>query len=203
MSKQVWEARGGNRAVADHIAARIADGARRLAFPGGRTPVPILADLSTRPLPWEEITILPTDERNVPLDHPASNVRAIAEALAGTKVRVIPLTMDWTPERFDLVWVGMGSDGHIASIFPSMDIPSGDPPGVMLGKPDPMPPEAPFERLSLNYAALVDTCELIVVARGSEKKILLEKAAAGGNDLPIARLIKAAHCPVRIFWSES
>jgi 6-phosphogluconolactonase len=138
----------------------------------------------------------------VPPGHPAENRGALAAALAGTGARVLPLRGDWRPHGFDLVWIGMGDDGHIASIFPSIDVPAAGPPAVIGATPDPLPPEAPFGRLSLNYSALADTSELIVVARGARKRRLLEAAIVGGNDLPVARMLNRADCPVRIFWSE-
>jgi 6-phosphogluconolactonase len=202
MSEPIWAEDGSDRAVADHIAARIAAGARRLALPGGRTPAPILDDLAERPLPWAQIAVLPTDERVVPPGHAAENRGAIAAGLAGTGAPVLPLREDWRPHSFDLVWIGMGDDGHIASIFPSMDIQVAGRPAVLRATPDPLPSEAPYARLTLNYAALADTSDLIVVARGAQKRRLLEAAMVGGNDLPIARMLKRARCPMRIFWSE-
>ena len=65
--------------------------------------------------------------------------------------------------------------------------------------PDPLPPEAPFDRLSLTIPALLDSDQILFVARGAEKRALLEAAAAGENDLPVARLLGAARQPVTCF----
>ena len=66
-------------------------------------------------------------------------------------------------------------------------------------RPDPLPPEAPFDRLSLTIPALLDADELLFVMRGDDKRALFEAALRGENDLPIARLLKAARQPVTCF----
>ena len=202
MSELAWASSGDAAAVADHLARAIRAGARHLALPGGKTPAPILSDLAGRDLPWSEVVVRPTDERVVPADHPASNHAALAASLSGTGAQILPLTEQWEPRRFDLVWIGMGGDGHIASIFPNMAIAPEEPPAVRRATPDPLPPEAPFERLTLNYAALMHTDEMILVVRGRDKKDVLEAAIAGSNDLPIARLLLARGASVTVFWSE-
>jgi 6-phosphogluconolactonase len=65
--------------------------------------------------------------------------------------------------------------------------------------PDPLPPEAPFDRLSLTMPALLDSDRLVFVIRGAEKLALFEAAAAGANDLPVSRLLAAARQPVTCF----
>ena len=99
--------------------------------------------------------------------------------------------------RFDLVWLGMGEDGHVASLFPG----SYDPvtrPAVVAVTPDPLPHAAPFARRSLTLAALAGADEVIVVILCAAKRALLETAAAGANDLPIARLLQMT--PVEVYW---
>ncbi len=67
--------------------------------------------------------------------------------------------------------------------------------------PDPLPPEAPFPRLTLTLAALAASDDIILVVRGAAKRDLLAAAARGENDLPVARLLRLA--PVTAFWSET
>jgi 6-phosphogluconolactonase len=203
MNEIAWADAGDDRAVADFIAAAIlAKGGGRIAVPGGSTPRPILALLAERELPWPNVTITVSDDREVAEDHPASNFGALRAALGEIGARLEPLVQEAAPGRFDLVWAGMGNDGHVASIFPNMDVAADAPAAVIRRTPDPLPPEAPFPRLSLNYAALTNTDQLILVVRGAVKKAILEEAIAGGNDLPVARLLSSAECPVTIFWSE-
>ena len=93
----------------------------------------------------------------------------------------------------------MGADGHIASLFPSSDPRADDALSVRRITPDPLPPEAPFDRLSLTIPALLNCDEMLFVIRGAEKRRLFEQAAEGENDLPIARLLAAARCPITCF----
>jgi 6-phosphogluconolactonase len=204
MSNPVWAEPADDAAVADFIASAIArKQGGRIAVPGGSTPRPILKRLAERALPWANVVATVSDDREVSQDHPASNFGALSTALGATGARLEPLTEGAAPGRFDLVWAGMGEDGHVASIFPNMDVAPDAPAAVIRATPDPLPPEAPFPRLSLNYAALADTDQLILVVRGPTKKALIEEAIAGGNDLPIARLLSRAGGAVTIFWNES
>jgi hypothetical protein len=98
-----------------------------------------------------------------------------------------------------LAWLGMGGDGHVASLFPSADPTADDPQRVRLLTPVPLPPEAPFDRVTLTIPALLDADELLFVLRGADKRALFEAAAMRENDLPIARLLAAAHQPVTCF----
>jgi 6-phosphogluconolactonase len=170
-----------------------------ITMPGGSTPFPILALLADAPLDWSRIAVWPGDDRIVPEDHPASNVGRIRAALEPLGARIVPLAEDAQPPRFALAWLGMGLDGHIASLFPNTDPQVGDRLPVRRLTPDPLPPEAPFDRLSLTIPALLNADALLFVARGAEKRGLLEAAARGAHDLPVARLLGAARQPVTCF----
>lgn len=191
--------------VADWLHARLAaaldatDQPVAITVPGGSTPFPILERLATMTLDWRRVTVWPGDDRRVPEDHPASNTgrnRAIMEP-AGAEVVALSV-MEEVP-HFVLAWLGMGGDGHIASLFPSTDPRADDPQRVRMLTPSPLPPEAPFDRITLTIPALLDSDELLFVIRGAEKRALFEEAAKGKNDLPVARLLAAARQRVTCF----
>ncbi len=204
MASVSWAEQTDAEAVADHVAAIIKKpGDHWLAVPGGQTPLPVFDNLSRRSLPWSTVSLMLTDDRIVPVTHPASNQGKLEAAFDATAAHIAKLETEMLLPVFDLVWLGMGTDGHIASLFPNMCLESEGRAAVLHTRPDPMPPEAPFERLSLNIAALTQAREIMLVVRGPEKKAVLEAAIAGENNLPVAQLIKAGRCPITIFWSQS
>lgn len=170
-----------------------------ITIPGGSTPFPILRELRDAGIDWSRIAVWPGDDRIVPEDHPASNAGRIRAALEPLGARIVPLKEAARPPHFALAWLGMGTDGHIASLFPNTDPKADDPLAVRRLVPDPLPPEAPFARLSLTIPALLASDELLFVIRGADKRALFEAALRGEHDLPIARLLGAARQPVTCF----
>ena len=170
-----------------------------ISVPGGSTPFPILAELAHAPLDWSRIAVWPGDDRIVEESHAASNVGRIRALLEPVGARIVPLAEQAQPPHFALVWLGMGGDGHIASLFPNTDPRADDALPLRRLTPDPLPPEAPFDRLSLTMPALLDSDRLLFVIRGADKRALFDEAAAGDNDLPVARLLAAARQPVTCF----
>lgn len=170
-----------------------------ITIPGGSTPFPILAELSELGLDWERVAVWPGDDRIVAEDHPASNVGRIRAALEPLGARVIALSESARPPHFALTWLGMGADGHIASLFPNTDPQADEPRRVLRLTPDPLPPEAPFERLSLTIPALLNSDAVVFVIRGAEKRALFDAGLRGEHDLPVARLLAAAQMPVLCF----
>lgn len=192
-----------NLAVAGWLEGRLkralSQGPVAIAVPGGSTPFPILETLASRDLNWPNLSVWPTDDRIVPPDHPSSNIGRIAAILAPTGAHCVALEESARPPHFALVWLGMGADGHVASLFPSADPRLDDTRSVRRLTPEPLPPEAPYDRLSLTFPALLDCDEVLFVMRGEDKRRLFEEAAHGGNDLPVARLLKATSQPVTCF----
>ena len=200
-----------------------ARGSSLIALPGGDTPKAIYKALAAKKLPWKQVTIIPTDERLVPMDDEHSNIRGIAQAFLPTGARVIPIAADiadyrlagnsadarlqdfpWPP---DLVWLGVGEDGHTASLFAGPDLQDAlDAPkarravGVM---PDPMPEDAPVPRITLTRAAILSARTVLFTLTGSEKRELLEQAIEDGQSskLPVGRLLAEAEQPIDIHWA--
>ncbi len=200
-----WATDGSAAAVADRI-EQVVRGSTSpvIAVPGGSTPLAIFDELAARGLDWSGVTLMLGDDRMVPRDHPASNQAKLEAALGHSGARIVALEEGMDVPDLDLLWLGMGTDGHIASLFPAMEF--GDVAGrkVIRTLPDPLPPEAPFPRLSMNMAALTEAPRAaILVLRGEDKRAVLESATAPDCDLPIARFLRAARCPVTVFWSAT
>lgn len=200
-----------------------ARGEALIALPGGNTPKPIFERLVKAKINWKKVTIIPGDERLVPMTDERSNVRMIAQAFLPTGARVVPITGDiddyklagnsadarlkdlkWPP---DLVWLGMGGDGHTASIFAGPDLdealnaPKGrHAVGVM---PDPLPPEAPVARVTLTRSAILSARTILITITGQAKRDLLEGAIEDGQSskLPIGRVLAEAEQPIDIHWA--
>jgi len=190
-------------AIADWLAARLR-GAGAITIPGGSTPFPILAALIERGgVDWAGWQVWPNDDRIVPEDHEASNTGKMRALLEPAGAAIMPLTEDCAPPRFALTWLGMGPDGHIASLFPNTDPQVDDPQTVRRLTPDPLPPHAPFDRITLTIPALVDTQAILFTLGGAaDKRAVFDAAARGKHDLPVARLLGAARArgiPVTVF----
>lgn len=197
-----WAQPGDAAAVADRIAAELAKpGPKRIAVPGGSTPVKVFALLAERALDWSEVTLCLTDDRQVPDDHPASNYGKLAAALGDSGVTVERLVEGAAVAPFDLVWLGMGEDGHVASLFPHMHALVRPGPAVIATTPVPLPSEAPFPRLSLNRRALKATAEIILVITGATKKQLVERVLGGADTYPVSDFLRGFGPPVTIYWS--
>jgi 6-phosphogluconolactonase len=204
MSVEIYEGRD-DAAVAAWLAARIAEamggreGPVTITVPGGSTPFPIFEALLEHDLDWSRLVVWPGDDRVVAEDHPASNTGRIRALFERAGAEVVTLSeMEQVP-RFDLAWLGMGADGHVASLFPNTDPRVGDPAPIRRLTPDPLPPEAPFDRITLTLPSLLNSDALMFVIRGADKRAMFEAALAGEHDLPVARLLSAATQPAVCF----
>lgn len=196
-----------------------------VAFPGGSTPKPILEKLAQANLRWKNVTIIPTDDRLVPVDNPLSNVAMIAKIFIPKGARVLPIASEAADHHLagsaanarlsdlhwplDLVWLGMGEDGHTASIFPGPDMDA----ALNAGKdvravgvaPDPLPPEAPVNRVTLTAGAIASARTTMVVFTGADKRAVFDKAVKDGGKsaYPIGQVLHRIAVPVDIYCLES
>ncbi len=175
------------------------EGPVTITVPGGSTPFPIIEALLERELDWSRLVVWPNDDRIVPEDHSASNTGKLRALFEPAGAEVVTLSEMEAVPHFDLAWLGMGADGHIASLFPNTDPQVDEPQRILRLTPDPLPPEAPFDRISLTLPALLGSDAIAFVIRGDDKRTVFEDALGGKNDLPVARLLAGATQPVTCF----
>jgi 6-phosphogluconolactonase len=210
------------RSVADDLRNAIAQrGEAKLALSGGTTPLRFLRALSHEPLAWSRVKVLPVDERWVPPVHKRSNERLLRETLlqnAAAAATLVPLFRPVaTPERalqavlteiasralpLDVVVLGMGEDGHVASLFP--DLPRRDV-GLQSSGRAPVlavrSAAAPEPRMSLTLSAIFTAPALYLHIEGDTKRRVLEAAIADPrNRLPIRAFMAQAPVRPRLFW---
>jgi 6-phosphogluconolactonase len=184
--------------------ARAMGGVAAVTLPGGSTPFPIIRALIARgSAVWETCAIWPNDDRIVPEDHAASNTGKLRALQEPEGARIVPLAEDAVPPHFRLTSLGMGPDGHIASLFPKTDPQVDDRQMVHGLTPDPLPPHAPCDAITLRLPALLATdAILFTLGRVADKRPVFEAAMRRENDLPVARLRGAARArgtPVTVF----
>ena len=203
--------------VADLVATTLQNvvaerGSAHIALAGGSTPKPIYEALSTdERVPWDKVTAMLTDERLTPPGDPASNEAMLHAALlqgdasAATYQQLIENTPS-LPQQ-DLILLGMGADGHFASLFPDAEELSAglspDAPAVLRMTPNPLPANAPFPRLSLSLPTILNARRLVVVITGEEKRGVFEQAHEPGatEDLPIRALLQSGHTDFQVAWA--
>ena len=183
--------------LAEAFASR--EGPVTITVPGGSTPFPIMEKLLEADLDWSRLVVWPGDDRVVPEDHEASNTGKLRALFEPKGAEVVTLTIMEQVPHFDLAWLGMGADGHIASLFPNTDPQADEPRQILRLTPDPLPPEAPFDRISLTIPSLLASDTVVFVIRGEEKRAIFEQAVGGKSDLPVARLLAGATQPVICF----
>jgi 6-phosphogluconolactonase len=207
--------------LADLGAAIAATGRASLVVPGGTTPIAVFERLAASAFPWDKVTVIPCDERWVPANHPDSNEGLIqrhllqgwakAASLVGLYRPVatpaeaaceVTRVLATLPRPFSSVFLGMGEDGHFASLFPgrpetapALDPETKDAVMVLAG------PAKGHPRIGLTLSALIDCSHVLLAVTGAEKRIVLQRAIDNINadTYPIAALLRQKRTPIDIF----
>jgi 6-phosphogluconolactonase len=183
--------------VADRIRSAVAaNGTFTCAVSGGQTPSLMLTELAEHDLPWSSVEIYQVDERVAPDGDPERNLTHLRQILGSLPVTLIPMPVtdpdleaadggyaSRLPARFDLVHLGLGTDGHIASLVP------GDP--VLEVTDRLVAVTGPYQghrRMTLTYPALARADEIIWLVTGASKREALNRLLAGDPSIPAARV---------------
>ena len=165
-----------------------------LALSGGSSPVALYEELSTYDFDWSKVTLTLIDDRQVDANHPDSNQLLISRTMRQNNAiaaHFIPLEK-WSEDRIpDIAILGMGVDGHFASLFPSMlDQPEafypGVKPAILRTEPEGHPKH---NRITMNLAMILSIPFRILLVIGAEKEAVLSDSR-NGRDLPITRLLQ-------------
>lgn len=215
-------------ALAVRISALLREGIREcgqasLAVSGGSTPVPLFNRLAETELEWNKVTVFLVDERWVETDDPDSNEKMVHRhllrdkaaaasfigmkneaATASTGEAACEKRLRQLPWPCDCLILGMGNDGHTASLFPgaanldaAVDLHSGR---ICMAI---RPPAAPHERITLTLPAILNSRQLILHLQGEEKKRVLARAQEAGvaDEMPIRFILRQRTTPLAVYWS--
>jgi 6-phosphogluconolactonase len=209
--------------AADLAAAIEARGMASLVISGGRSPVKLFERLRTLAIDWSRVCVALADERWVDPSDPASNERLVREVLlrdAAAAARFTGLkngcatpdlgagmawsTFNGVPRPFDVLVLGMGDDGHTASLFPDsprLELALDEAAAAgCIGMRSPIAPEA---RLSLNLAALLDSKRIVMLITGESKWRTYIAALQPGavERMPVRAVLRQRRTPVEVIWS--
>jgi 6-phosphogluconolactonase len=194
-------ARAGAAFVAERARGAVAArGTFTFAVSGGHTPWEMFAELAAETVPWQNVVIFQVDERVAPPDDPDRNLEHLMTALASAPAQVRPMPVNDAdldaaaaryaaslPEHFDLVHLGLGPDGHTASLVPGDPVLSVTDRLVALTQP-----YQGHVRMTLTYPALARASQLLWLITGADKKEPLAKLLAGDTSIPGGRVEAAA-----------
>ena len=213
-------------AAATHIAEALnrrldQQKAASLVVGGGTSPVQCFEKLAHMDIDWSRVGVIPSDERWVPGEHDDSNEKLVRSKLlvnGAAKADILPFyaanatveeraaaldqEIRFVPFPFACSMLGMGADGHFASLFPDAEnLEEGlDLESHTLCLPI-KTKASPFPRISLTLAALSRSDEIVLLFFGDEKRVVYDKAKAGNARYPVTRLLRQKRAPVNVYWA--
>lgn len=192
-----------------------------LVVSGGTTPQECFLNLSRKALDWSRVSIVPSDERWVEPHNTSSNEHLVRTRLmlgpataarllsfylgeleAREAPEVISGLLQRLPRPFACTLLGMGEDGHFASLFPDFEgldeaLDPGNSSQCLLVKTS----ASPYLRISLTLSALLDSDAIVLLFFGDAKRRVFEAAAAGESIYPVAALLAQDTVPVTVIWA--
>jgi 6-phosphogluconolactonase len=220
--RQSWANKAADKIVELLDGSIASRGAASLVVAGGTTPQPIFNRLSQMHLDWPKVHVGLTDERWVKASHRDSNAHLVRHSLLRNQAKSAhfhPLyidkprpsaaiaeaerTINAMPRPFDVVLLGMGTDGHFASLFPGLPETKA---GLDLHNPalcvavDKQ--QNGYARLSLTISALLHSRLILVAISGRPKRTVALQALAGANGTPIATLLSHRKDDLEFLWTE-
>jgi 6-phosphogluconolactonase len=217
-----------SRALAEQIASSLRSalasrGLASLVVSGGKSPIKLFELLRTEALDWSRVCVALADERWVDPADPGSNEKLVRDVLLqgsaaaarfqglknGAPTPDMGAVSAWetfarVPRPFDAVVLGMGDDGHTASLFPgSPNLASALNPIAAAGCVGMWAPVAPQPRLSLNLSALLDSRRVVILITGAAKWRTYVAASAAGpeSEMPVRAILRQTRTPVDVMWS--
>jgi 6-phosphogluconolactonase len=192
-----------------------------LVVTGGSSPARCYEELSEMPLDWQRTHIVLSDERWVPSDDDNSNERLVRHTLLqreAAPAMLLPVFHSTKsiqarcdeidseirdlPFPFACTLLGMGEDGHIASLFPDAEnLAEGlDVDNEQLCIPV-STSSSPHARVSLTLAAIARSDVVVLLMFGDKKREVYAQARERGSKLPVASLLKQKRAPVHVYWA--
>jgi len=210
--------------IADALRQGIAaNGKASLVVSGGRTPLDLFTQLSRQELDWSKVVITLADERWVSPDNSASNEKLVRntllQGLAATATFIglkneaatpfdgasaTETALQALPRPIDVVILGMGDDGHTASLFPgAANLAEGlalDSGRACIGM---TPLTAPLDRITLTLPVLLDSRNIYLHLMGEAKRDVYERAEKGTdvNEMPVRAVLNQQQTPVNVYWT--
>lgn len=183
-------------------------GSVSLVVSGGTTPVRCFELLARADLDWPRVQVLPSDERGVAPDHSDSNARMLREHLfVGPAAAAELITLEDTAQvrgriprlqPFAVVLLGVGEDGHFASLFADADnLAAGLDPDAEANILPVRTASSPYRRTTLTLSCLMRTDLIVLLAFGAAKRRALEAP----DGLPVAHVLAQRRAPLRVIWA--